>query len=83
MKRMKKMITLINNERTDRKITAPKACDATSVDVCLVDDRAGCQIYAYDYCNKDYAACSNRADDVCGYDFYSCSGIGEDDIPNH
>ncbi len=65
--RVKRIVKLINNERTNTKLEMPKACDSTSYDVCKVDehDYAQCIVNSYDYCNKDHAACFNNGYDYC------------------
>lgn len=67
--KVKKMIKLINNERTNSKIVSSKACDETSTDICHRDgyDFAQCSVYSYDECYKDYSACYNHAADVCEF----------------
>lgn len=76
----KKIIKLINNERTNKKITSVKGCDATSTDYCYELDHAECTVYAYDDCSKDYEGCSSSANDLCALDFYSdCIGSGVTD----
>ena len=66
----KKLIKLINNERSNAKVLSKKAydhayCDSTSSDTCVYIDNAACSVYATDECNKDYAACMEGAWDVC------------------
>lgn len=74
----KKIIKLINNERTNRKLSASKACDTTSTDVCAKTefDYASCTISSFDLCVKDYAGCTNNSIDYCsgsqGEDYYAC-----------
>jgi len=74
----KRIIKLINNERTNRTLSATKACDASSTDVCAVQthDYAECTISSFDLCVKDYAGCTNNSIDYCGsaegQDFYAC-----------
>ena len=80
----KKLITLINNERTNIAINSAKAQDLCTVgaeDTCYTNvDHAHCTTYAYDYCGKDYAACYDGADDVCyNTDTTVCSGAGAED----
>ena len=78
---VKKVIKLVNNERTNSKLASQKACGAGSVDSCPVSyDYADCTTYAYDVCTKeDHAGCYNGADDVCTIDNYACSGAGAED----
>lgn len=84
----KKIIKLINNERSNKKITSVKGCDATSNDYCYELDLGVCTVYAYDDCSKDYDGCSNGGHDLCVLDFASdCTGAGiidkcEHDLPN-
>lgn len=65
----KKLISLINNERTNIAINSAKASDDCTVgatDFCSTnEDYAHCTTYAYDYCGKDYAACYDGVDDIC------------------
>ena len=74
----KRIIKLINNERTNRTISAAKACDASSEDVCAMKnyDLAQCTISSFDLCVKDYAGCTNNSIDYCGgaegQDYYAC-----------
>lgn len=71
----KKIIKLINNERTNKKIISAKGCDTTSFDECATQnyDNAHCTIYSYDQCVKgDYAACTNSSIDYCSYDHAGC-----------
>ena len=80
----KKLISLINNERTNIAINSTKAtvyCTVGAEDICYTNvDHAHCTTYAYDYCGKDYAACYDGADDVCSYtDTTVCSGVGAED----
>ena len=80
----KKLITLINNERTNIAINSAKAQDLCTVgaeDACYTNvDHAHCTTYAYDYCGKDYAACYDGADDVCyNTDTTVCFGPGAED----
>lgn len=66
----KKIIRLINNERSDIKIRSGVACDQTSADICPRPsyDYMHCSVYSYDYCgNKDYDACHNYGYDYCSY----------------
>ena len=76
---MRKIIKLINNERTNEKIQSKKAtydnacCEADSVDICAVVDYVACTAYAIDKCNKDYAGCTTEAWDICDRDFTVCS----------
>lgn len=80
---MKKIIKLINNERTNLTIASKKAdvaCDNTSIDYCGYVDRGGCAVYAYDKCDSyDLAACFEGAHDHCetkNYDTEACYGVG-------
>ena len=80
----KKLISLINNERTNIAIHSAKAsddCSPGATDVCYTnEDHAHCTTYAYDVCGKDYAACYAGADDVCSNtDTTVCSGAGAED----
>ena len=65
----KKIIKLINNERTNAHIMSRTAstCTGGAYDYCstTAEDLAECTTYAYDKCGKDYSACSQGADDVC------------------
>ena len=63
--RTKKLVKLINSERTDRNVVADKACDSTSTDMCTETDYASCIIHSYDICAKDYAGCFNYSYDYC------------------
>lgn len=64
---VRRVIKLINNERTNVKHVMTKACDATSYDVCTEKnyDNAHCTVNSYDACSKDYAACFNNGYDYC------------------
>ena len=80
----KKLISLINNERTNIAIHSAKAsgnCTVGAEDTCYTDENhAQCTTYAYDVCGKDYAACYDGADDVCYYtDTTVCFGPGAED----
>ena len=80
----KKLISLINNERTNIAINSAKAQDHCTVgaeDTCYTNENhAHCTTYAYDYCGKDYAACYDGADDVCyNIDTTVCYGPGAED----
>ena len=80
----KKLISLINNERTNIAIHSAKAsdlCPSGARDICYTnEDHAQCTTYAYDVCGKDYAACYDGADDVCSnIDTTVCSGAGAED----
>ena len=77
----KKLISLINNERTNVAINSAKASDVCTVgatDFSYTDENyAHCTTYAYDVCGKDYAACSKKAEDICyNIDTTACSGPG-------
>ena len=80
----KKIVKLINGERVNRALTASKACDATSTDICAEKnyDYAHCTVYSTDLCVKDYAGCTEHTIDYCsgyqGRDFNAC-GYGVDD----
>ena len=80
----KKLISLINNERTNIAIHSAKAsgnCTVGATDICSYEDYAHCTTYAYDYCGKDYTACHNREDDICyNIDTTVCFGPGVVDI---
>ena len=69
---MKKLIQLINDERTNVQIKSSKSCDTVSYDLCAVRDVTSCASYSYDKCNKDYAACTGGATDACEKDHASC-----------
>jgi hypothetical protein len=80
----KKLISLINNERTNIAIHSAKAsdyCTDGAYDHSYTDENhAHCTTYAYDVCGKDYAACYAGADDVCSYtDTTVCYGPGAED----
>ena len=87
----KKLIKLINNERTNLSIKSQKAvepddnadCKADSADYCVYIDNAACSTYATDKCNKDYAGCMEGAWDICTAvyrDTDLCIGAGVSDI---
>lgn len=88
----KKLINLINNERTLLFIKSQKAattdndnayCKDDSVDYCVYIDNAACSTYATDKCNKDYAGCMEGAWDICTAvyrDTDLCIGAGVSDI---
>ena len=80
----KRMLRLINDERTLRSVKKASACDPNAYDGgCGEVDAAVCQNYAHDeYCDKDYMACRFGADDVCGgeADVSGCSGFGAYDV---
>lgn len=88
----KKIIKLINGERTNLSIKSQKAvdpdndraeCKADSVDICVYIDNAACSTYANDECNKDYAGCMEGAWDICTAvyrDTDLCIGAGVSDI---
>ncbi|MBE6799059.1 MAG: hypothetical protein E7525_04725 [Ruminococcaceae bacterium] len=83
----KRIIKLINNERTTSKIKSLKAdagecgADVTAADICHYFDRAKCSSFAYDECTKDYTSCSNHSYDFCNSDYDDpCKGIGVVDI---
>ena len=81
----KKLISLINNERTNVAINSAKASDVCTVgatDFCSTnEDYAHCTTYAYDYCGKDYYACSNNMIDVCyNIDTSTCTPPETEDI---
>ena len=81
----KKLISLINNERTNIAINSAKAQDLCTVgaeDTCYTNENhAHCTTYAYDVCGKDYAACYAGADDVCyNTDTTVCFNPGAEDI---
>lgn len=81
----KRIIKLINNERTNRLLSATKACDASSTDVCAIEsyDLAHCTLSSYDLCVKDYAGCTKNSIDYCGGaegdDYYACHSYGAKD----
>ena len=80
----KKLISLINNERTNIAINSAKAsglCTEGAYDHSYTDENhALCTTYAYDVCGKDYAACFDGADDVCyNIDTTVCYGPGAED----
>lgn len=74
----KRMIRLINDERTLRSVKKVSACDLTSYDGgCGEVDAAVCRNYARDeYCDKDYASCVDGARDICdgAEDVFGCGG---------
>ena len=87
----KKLIKLINNERTNLSIKSQKAvelddnadCKEDSLDFCAYIDNAACSTYANDQCNKDYAGCMEGAWDICTAvyrDTDLCIGAGVSDI---
>ena len=87
----KKLIKLINDERTNLSIKSQKAvelddnahCKEDSFDFCAYIDNAACSTYATDKCNKDYAGCIEGAWDVCtavAKDVDLCIGAGVEDI---
>ena len=88
----KKIIKLINGERTNLSIKSQKAvdpdndrakCKADSFDICVYIDNAACSTYANDECNKDYAGCMEGAWDICTAvyrDTDLCIGAGVSDI---
>lgn len=82
---MKKFIRLINNERTNLKITSQKAevvCESGATDICNYIDQSACAAYAYDKCASfDLAACIQGAHDYCesNYDTKACYGPGNID----
>ena len=80
----KKLISLINNERTNIAINSAKAQDHCTVGATDIyysgENHAHCTTYAFDSCGKDYAACYDGADDVCyNTDTTVCSGAGAED----
>lgn len=82
---MKKIIKLINNERSKATILSKKAeeCTTGSYDFCNYGvDVSNCTTNAYDYCGKDYTSCREYAYDYCLYvdDDRPCSGQGASDI---
>lgn len=83
---MKRFLKLINNERTNVKVTSKKAlavCDETAGDYCYGEDYAACSSHAYDKCYQhDLAACIEGAHDFCesySYDTEACYGPGNVD----
>lgn len=74
----RKIIKLINDERMNRKLSARKACDATSTDICAEFDSAACTIGSYDMCIKDFKGCTNNSNDYCSRDYASCANEAED-----
>lgn len=78
----KRMIKLINDERTRASLTAQKGCGTISTDRCYSEDLATCTTYAYDQCDKDYAACIKGARDICTTDHAGCVGNGVIDSCN-
>lgn len=81
---MKRIIKLINNERTNAKLLSKKACTANINDYCVITnhDRYHCDQYSTDICNKDQAACTNGAIDNClsfFFDTTKCDGKGAED----
>ena len=83
---MKKIIKLINHERSNTAVVSKKAlyCDSDSFDMCSKDDVSGCTSYSYDNCGKDYTSCRQYAFDYCANldDDRPCSGQGASDICN-
>lgn len=75
----KRMIKLINDERTKASLTAQKGCESGTTDLCSWRDKADCTTYAYDSCDKDYSACIQGATDICTTDHASCFGSGVTD----
>ena len=76
-----KFIKLINNERVMRALTASKACDSTSTDICYPGyDFADCTVESYDKCYKDYAACYDNSKDICAQRDHTVCYEGETDI---
>ena len=76
---MKKIIKLINNERTNKILNASKACDTTSTDICSRIDKAECTVNSIDKCVKDYAGCFEHSSDACVfYDTTACGPNGYD-----
>lgn len=78
---MKKYIKLINHERLSKKITAEKACDISSYDLCNIAnyDNGNCTTTSYDKCGKDFEGCSQNSEDLCtAIDYKPCSN-GSDD----
>jgi len=70
----RKIIKLINDERMNRKLSARKACDATSTDICAEFDNAACTIGSYDMCIKDFKGCTNNSNDYsCSRDYAACT----------
>ena len=81
----KRMIRLINDERTLLVVKKALACGSGANDggcSSSENDMAVCNLYAYDKnCFVDMAACSSGAYDVCAglYDTSGCSGAGQYD----
>lgn len=64
--KVKKFITLINNERCNTKFVSEKACTQDiSNNHCEYEDHAICAVNSYDICMKDHAACYNHGYDYC------------------
>lgn len=78
----KRIIKMINNERTSVLVKPSKGCVSHAVDHCYYTDNAQCSLYAQDICEKDYAGCTNHAEDHCSPfgDYLACSGLEANDI---
>ena len=83
----KKIIKLINDERTLLSVRNAVGCDATSFDggCYKSNDHAACAVYAADhYCTTDIGACIQGAHDYCmagAIDTEGCYGAGVVDQP--
>ena len=80
----KRVIRLINDERTLLVVKKALACESdTEYSNCIEDDAAQCQASAYDKtCYIDLSACygSNTVDTCSGmYDTSACNGAGQYD----
>lgn len=82
----KHILKLVNNERTNVRITSKKGysnCTAGAYDWCpsASTDRAFCSgPQAYDYCSvKDLYPCLAGYDDTCSIDRSMCVGLGQAD----
>ena len=63
----------------NRKVSAHKACDATSTDICAEIDNAVCTISSYDVCIKDFKGCTNNSNHYsCSRDYAACTNGAED-----
>ena len=78
----KRLIRLVNDERSLLSIRKAPACDGTAVDGGCKYYDIPCTFYAYDEpCDIDMKGCSFGADDYCygEKDTRDCSGAGEHD----
>ena len=76
--KQKRIIQLINDERTLLSVSKVQACDSTARDDgCDKGDYAHCATHAWDtLCPIDQAACIDGAHDYCDgeKDLFACSG---------